>query len=343
MVKRNIIVVGASAGGVNALIEFVKSIPQDFKASVFIVLHTSPYSPSQLPQILSRSGALKATHPKDGEEMEQGCIYIAPPDHHMLLQKGNKIAVKRGPKENRFRPSVDALFRSAALFYGPRVIGVVLSGLLDDGTSGMWNIKRSGGLAIVQDPEEALYSSMPKNVLQYVEVDHVAPSSGIGGLLSSLITQQALKPPDLTKEDMELLKMEVVIATRDNAFEMGILNMGTLTLFTCPECHGALVSITEGEMIRFRCHTGHAYTTSTLLASITTAVEEQLWQAMQNMEATVMLLNQIADQYKSLGDKKAAKQFKDKSDEIAKRAQVVHESVFTQQLLSEDMRENEAH
>jgi two-component system chemotaxis response regulator CheB len=160
-------------------------------------------------------------------------------------------------------------------------------------------------------------------------------------LLSTLIDQQAPKRPDLTKEDMELLKMEVVIATRDNAFEMGILDMGSLTLFTCPECHGALVSITEGQMIRFRCHTGHAYTTSTLLASITSAVEEQLWQAMQNMEATTLLLIQIADHYKSLGNKSAAKQFKDKSDEIARRARVVHESVFTQQLLSEDMKDNE--
>jgi two-component system chemotaxis response regulator CheB len=343
MSKRDIIVVGASAGGVAALVDFVKSLPSNLDASIFVVLHTAPYSPSQLPQVLSKAGELNATHAKDGEEIEKGQIYIAPPDHHLILEKGNRIAVRKGPKENRFRPSVDALFRSAAFVYGPRVVGIVFSGLLDDGTSGMWNIKRCGGVTIIQNPEDAQYPSMPKNVLQYVDVDHITTAAQAGAVVTELVGMKAPQRPNLSKEDLELLKMEVIIAMRDNAFEIGILDMGKLSTFTCPECHGALVSFEEGQMLRYRCHTGHAYTTNSLLASISIAAEEQLWKAMQNLEATTMLLNQIADHYHAAGKVKIAKQFKQKAEMIAKRARTVHDSIFTQELLSEDLRfENES-
>ncbi len=338
MAKQDIIVIGASAGGIPALTELVKSLPANLDASVFIVLHISPYSPGILDRILSKSGPIVATYPADGEVIKRGHIYIAPPDHHLLLEKGNKVAVKKGPKENKFRPSVDALFRSAALIYGPRVIGIILSGMLDDGTSGMWNVKRCGGTAIVQDPLEAMYPSMPNNVIEYVESDYIIPIKEIDEVLIKLVGKKATKKPHMTKAEMELLKMEVIIATHDNAFQLGILDKGVLTTFTCPECHGALVSITEGKMMRFRCHTGHAYTTSTLLAGVTSAVEETLWQAMRALEETNMLLNQISEHYKKVGNVAAAKKFKKKSIEVAKRARVVHDSVFTQQLMSEDIR-----
>jgi two-component system chemotaxis response regulator CheB len=338
MAKRDIIVMGASAGGVETLLKFIGTLPQNLDASVFIVLHLSPFSVSNLPAIMSRAGVLKATHPKDGEEIKPGHIYIAPPDHHLLLEKGHTVAVKKGPKENRFRPSIDALFRSAALIYGPRVIGVILSGLLDDGTSGMWNVRRCGGFTIVQDPADALYPSMPKNVLQYVDVDQMLPASEIGFVLSQLAGQKAPRRPKLTREYMKLLEMEVIIASHDNAFELGILDKGQLTTFACPECKGALVSIKEGEIIRFRCHTGHAYTASNLLAGITQQVEEKLWEAMQGLEATNMLLKQISDQYKASGDQKTAGEFKKKAEEMIKRSKMIHDSIFTQDLLSEDKR-----
>lgn len=338
MARRDIIVIGTSAGGVEALLSFVQSLSPELDASVFIVLHLSPFSTSNLPHILSRAGPLPAVQPRDGEKIEKGKIYIAPPDHHLVLEKGGRMAVKKGPKENRFRPSIDALFRSAALVYGPRTVGIVLSGVMDDGTSGMWNIKQNGGLAIVQDPNEALFPGMIKNVMEYVKVDHVLPAAGIGSFLSQVVAENAPKRPDLTKESMELLQMEVVIATHDNAFEMGILNMGELTTFSCPECKGALVSLGEGEMIRFRCHTGHAFTTSTLLAGVTVQIEEKLWEAMQGLEATNMLLRQIAEHYKKNSRKADAKLFQQKADEIAKRARVIHDFVFAQELMSEDMR-----
>src|SRR5919112_258674 len=154
MSKKNIVVIGASAGGVIALVDLFKTIPKDFEGYIFVVQHLSPFSPSVLPQIIGRNTHLKAVHPNDGDEMKLNTIYIAPPDHHLLIEK-DKVMVKKGPKENRFRPSIDALFRSAAYSYGSRVIGVVLSGLLDDGTSGLWSVKRRGGICVIQHPSDA--------------------------------------------------------------------------------------------------------------------------------------------------------------------------------------------
>lgn len=337
MTKRDIVVVGASAGGVTALAKFVKSLPKDFGGSIFVVLHVPPYSPSNLPAILSRAGLLNAIHPKDGEQIESGQIYVAPPDYHMLLE-GTRVLVKKGPEENRFRPSIDALFRSAAYVYGPRVIGIVLSGLLNDGTSGLWSIKRLGGLTIIQEPEDAEYPSMPMNVLKYVDVDHSVPASEMGSLLEKLTTEKAFKKPKVSKREMLLLKMEVIISKQDNAFAMGIMNAGELTPFTCPECHGVLVRLIQGKFIRFRCHTGHAYTASSLLADLSKAVEETLWQAMRGLEETTLLLTQIGEHFKAQGSPDAAAIFIGKADMTTERARVIHDSVFKQELLSEDIR-----
>lgn len=311
MAKRNIIVVGASAGGVTALVNLVKSLPADFKGSIFIVLHVSSFSPSHLPGILTNAGALEAVHPKDGEKIKPGRIYIAPPDHHLLIEQG-RVMITKGPKENRFRPSIDALFRSAAYVYGQRVIGIVLSGLLDDGTSGLWSVKRLGGKCIVQQPEDAEFSSMPENVLKYVEVDYSIPVSSMGNILQTLIEESIDEKQKLTNEELKLLEMEVAIATKDGAFEKGILDMGVLTPFTCPECHGALVQLIEGKIIRFRCHTGHAYTISSLLAEVSETVEDTLWQAMRGLEEATMLLNKVADLYVANGDKAEASIFNKK-------------------------------
>lgn len=337
MSKRDIIVVGASAGGITALVQLVKSLPQNFTASIFVVLHISASSPSNLPAILSRVGLLDAIQPKDGEQVKSGRIYVASPDHHMLLE-GNRVLMKKGPEENRFRPSIDALFRSAAYTYGPRVIGVVLSGLLNDGTSGLWSVKRLGGVTVIQEPQDADHPNMPLNVLEYVKVDYILPASNMGALLSKLTKEKASRKPRISKKEMESLKMEVIISKQDNAFEMGIMNEGELTPFTCPECHGVLVRLLEGKFIRFRCHTGHAYTASSLLADLSKSVEETLWQAMRGLEETTLLLKQIGAHFKKQGRKDAAGIFTRKADMTTKRARVIHDSVFKQELLSEDLR-----
>lgn len=340
MAKRDIVVVGASAGGVTALRAFVKSIPKKFAGCIFVVLHIPASSPSNLPSILSKAGLLKAIHPKDGERIKQGQIYIAPPDHHMLLE-GTRVLIKKGPEENRFRPSIDALFRSAAYVYGPRVIGIVLSGVLNDGTSGLWSIKRLGGLTMIQEPHDADFPNMPKNVLEYVDVDYTLPASEMGTLLGKLVAEKASEKPKIPKKELDLLKMEVIISKQDNAFAMGIMNAGVLTPFTCPECNGVLVRLMEGKFIRFRCHTGHAYTASTLLADVSRAVEETLWAAMRGLEETTLLLKQIGEHFKEQGFAEAADLFAEKADITTRRARVIHDSVFKQEILSEDMRYKE--
>ncbi len=337
MAKRDIIVVGASAGGITALKSFISSLPEDFTGSVFIVLHIPPYSETRLAWILNKVTKLKVTQPRDGEPISAGRIYVAANDHHLILEEG-KVIVKKGPKENRFRPSIDALFRSAAYVYGPRVIGIVLSGLLNDGTSGLWSVKRLGGVTIIQDPEEAEYPQMPNNVLEYVEVDHTLPVGEMGALLQTLSQEIAPKKIKLSPEEMKLMDMEVIIATHDNAFEMGIIEMGELTSLTCPDCHGALARLVEGNIIRFRCHTGHAYTASTLLADVTTSVEALLWQAMRGMEETTLLLHDIETHLRGLGHRKQAAVFADKAEEASHRARIIHDSVFKQEQYSEDIR-----
>lgn len=332
----DIIVIGSSAGGLPALIEIIAGLPSTFPAAVLIVQHIPPYADSNLHLILGRMGTLPVLKAVDGEIIKPGHVYVATADHHMLIED-EKLIVKKGPKENRFRPSIDALFRSAAYTYGPRVIGVVLSGALDDGTSGLWSIKRLGGMAITQLPEDALFPQMPVNAMQYVEMDYSSPASEMAALLSSLTTEPVKARPKITKKERELLETEIVIATRDNAFEMGIIEMGDLSPITCPECHGALTQLKEGKIIRFRCHTGHAYTISALLSEITTNVEGILWQAMQSLEEANMLLTKLGQHFEKEKQTDLARVFFEKARTMKKRSQAVHDTVLTQELLSGDL------
>lgn len=337
MSKRDIVVIGASAGGVIALVDLFKSLPPDFDGYLMVVQHVSPYSPSVLPQILSRCGQLKAVHPKDGEKLMRNTIYIAPPDHHMLVESDTLI-VKKGPKENRFRPSIDALFRSAAYSYGSRVIGVVLSGLMDDGTSGLWSVKRHEGLGIIQHPADAEFPSMPQNVMEFVEVDYAVPVTEMGALLNRLTKERAPENPILAKEEQERLRLEITIASQDNAFDMGLMEKGPYTPLTCPECNGALVQFTEGRIVRYRCHTGHAFTDSALLAGVTKAVEENLWKTVRGLEEVIMILQQSARQFEEAGKEEVAALFYRKAKETHEQAQEIRKQIFKHERFSEDLR-----
>jgi two-component system chemotaxis response regulator CheB len=190
MPKHDMIVIGASAGGVEALIKLVGSLPADLPAAIFLVLHIPAQSPSLLPDILNRAGPLHAVHPVDGQAIEYRHIYAAPPDYHLMVEKGI-VRIVRGPKENRHRPAIDPLFRSAARTYGTRVVGVILTGSMDDGAAGLLAIKRRGGKAIVQDPQDALFASMPQSAIAHVEVDHVVPLFDMAPLLTKLAHEQA--------------------------------------------------------------------------------------------------------------------------------------------------------
>lgn len=327
MAKKDIVVMGASAGGLDALQQVVRGLPADFPAPVFVVWHMGVGVRSVLPDLLSRSGPLRAYNPQDGDAIAPGRIYVAPADHHVLIEKGF-VRVKRGPKENRFRPAVDPLFRSAAYVYGPRVIGVVLSGALDDGTAGLWTIKLRGGTAIVQDPEDAQHRSMPLNAMQSVEVDHKLPAARIGPLLARLVREDAPAAPHVEPEEQEKTAREVRIAEEAEGLEEGVLSIGRLSPFTCPECHGTLTMLKEGRILRFRCHTGHAFSGSTLLASVAEQVEARLWDSVRALDEAIMLLDRMGRQHMDAGNTTAAESCFDLARDMHERARVVREAAL---------------
>jgi two-component system chemotaxis response regulator CheB len=234
--KPGIIVVGASAGGVEALQLLARGLPASLDASVFVVLHIGRgiNGQSHLTTILSNAGKLPAVHPRDGAQIETGKIYVAPPDCHLLVKQGT-VHLSRGPKENWTRPAVNPLFRSAAAAYGVGVIGVILTGTLDDGVPGLAEIKRRGGVAVVQDPRTALYPDMPFNAVKRVDVDHVVPLSHIGRLIADLVGT----------ESIAALKEEPMSRTPSD--------------LTCPECRGPLWEERQGRIVEYTCRVGHRY------------------------------------------------------------------------------------
>jgi two-component system, chemotaxis family, protein-glutamate methylesterase/glutaminase len=284
----DVIVVGASAGGVKALQRLVHDLPPELDAAVFVVMHLLPHAESLLPQILDRAGGLPAMKAEDGAPVETGRIYIAPPDRHLMFHCGN-LRVVRGPKENRHRPSIDVLFRSAAMAYGPGVIGVVLSGSDDDGTAGLMAIKRRAGLTVVQDPADAEYPEMPASAVKTVNPDFVMPISGIGEALVDLVEGRMRKierkvtpePVDRTLAQAEGVPMDVKL-------------MGTPSAFTCPDCNGTLWELEDGDVLQYRCRVGHAYTAGTMIEAEAEAVERALWAAVRSLEESAAVSRRIA-------------------------------------------------
>ena len=292
MANRDIVVIGASSGGVDALRKLVVQLPEDVRASIFVVLHVSPHLPSYLPEILRNAGKIPADHAIDGLKIERSRIYIAPPDHHMLLQREG-VRVVRGPKENRHRPAIDPLFRSAAYAYGPRVIGIILSGNLDDGTSGFIAIKQAGGILIVQSPEDADYPEMPMNAARSVDVDHILPVSELVEQLLKIINQDlpdfSLKPSASEKEDLEEKKSE---------FDLEAISsdegLGEPSVFACPDCKGVLFEIKEQKFVRFRCRVGHAFSPESLAIQQGEVIEQALWTALTTLEERASFLRKMA-------------------------------------------------
>ena len=287
MRTKRIVVIGASAGGIEALRELVARLPADFPAPIAVVLHTSPQSPGVLGEILSRAGALPATIARDRERLSPGHIYVAAPDCHLLVEPG-RVRVTKGPRENRFRPAIDPLFRSAAQVFGPATIGLVMTGNLDDGTAGLWAIKQLGGTAIVQHPEDAMFSGMPLSALRHVRVDHAVPLAELAPLLVQLTSELEVEEPKVpVPRDVEV---EVNIAKEQNPLDAGLGEIGEPSVIACPECHGVLLQLKEGSRTRFRCHTGHAYSFDSLVSGISEGVEEALWKAVRALEEADLLM-----------------------------------------------------
>ncbi|HEY9832808.1 MAG TPA: chemotaxis protein CheB [Stenomitos sp.] len=333
MLKPDIIVIGASAGGLKAFETLVAQLPSNFPAAVFIVWHISPDYPSLLPEILAKCTSLRVKHATGKEPIRPGYIYVAPPDRHLLVEWGY-VRLSRGPKENRFRPAIDVLFRSAARSYAERVIGVVLSGSLDDGAAGLYAIKERGGIALVQDPSDALHSSMPKAALQAVDVDYCVPIIEMGALLAHLVNKAI--PVQEVNPVSKKMDIEVGIARQDNGLEMGIMKLGEFSPYTCPECHGVLLQLKEGSLIRFRCHTGHAYSLNTLLAEVTQSIEESLWDGIRTIEASEMLMIHTAKHLHEMNEHEAADLLLQKAEDAKRRANLVRQAVMSNEILSQD-------
>lgn len=328
MANRNIIVIGCSVGGVEALQKLVAGLPGNFPAAIFVVLHLSPQSTSVLPQILSRAGTLPALHPRDNEPIRPGHIYIAPPDNHLILEDG-RVRVTHGPKENRHRPAVDPLFRSAAQWYGQRVIGVVLTGSLDDGTAGLLAIKKRGGVAIVQDPEDALARGMPESALEIVSVDHVATVEQIPALLKKLVAVEVMENG---KGKSSRLRKETEIAELDNMNVIEDENRpGTPSQFGCPECGGVLWELDGEEMLRFRCRVGHAYTADSLSVEQAEAVEGALWAAMRALEEGASLAHRMARNAAKGKHSRLESKFRERAQSKMEHAEVLRKLIVDAQ------------
>jgi two-component system chemotaxis response regulator CheB len=260
MENQDIVLVGASAGGVEALSKFCSRLPADLSASVLVVQHTSPSGPSLMARLLGRVSMLPVSAAVDGEPLLPGHIYVSVPDRHLLLRRG-RILVRRGPHENHTRPAVDALFRSAAVAYGSRVIGVVLTGALDDGTDGLIAIKRGGGTCVVQSPDDAAWPSMPLNALRRDHVDHSLPLDQLPELIVRLTRQRAGPSHPLS----EAMQIEDRIASEESPMLTPELSPpGVPSALSCPECGGVLNEIADAGTLRFRCQIGHAYTSQGL-------------------------------------------------------------------------------
>lgn len=272
---RNIIVIGASAGGVEALSAFVAGLPADFPAAIFIVLHLAAFQKSLLPDILARKGELPVCHALHGEPIKMGQIYIAPPDMHLTIHNGT-VAVMRGPKENGHRPAVDPLFRTAARAYGPRVIGVILTGALDCGVAGMMKIKASGGTAVVQDPDEAYCPDMPVNALRHVVVDHIVGIKELAPLLIKLVAVP-----------VAMQEFEAVNASLSTP-------QGKATFLVCPACQGSLTETEESGLLSFSCHVGHRFSLDAILGEQSDALESALWASIRALEESAALAERIA-------------------------------------------------
>jgi two-component system chemotaxis response regulator CheB len=292
MRTKRVVVVGSSAGGIEALRELASGLPVDFPAPVCIVLHTSPEAPGVVDSILSRSGPVPATNARDRQRLEPGRIYVAPPDSHLLIEPG-RVRVTKGPRENRFRPAIDPLFRSAAQVFGPAAIGVILTGNLGDGTAGLWAIKQLGGTTVVQDPADALFPSMPQSAMNHVRIDYVLPLSEIPALLVRLTAEEM--PAVAAAPVPASVEVEVKIAKEAPPLDAGLEGISEPSTFACPECHGVLMKLKEGGPIRFRCHTGHAYSIDSLVLAISAAIEESLWIAIRALEEGDMLLRTVVE------------------------------------------------
>jgi two-component system, chemotaxis family, protein-glutamate methylesterase/glutaminase len=321
--KRNFVVVGASAGGVEALRTLVHGLPSDFPAAVLVVLHLPAESPSALPLILRRAGSLPVSQAQNDSPLRNGHILVAPPDRHVIVFD-NRVTLTRGPRENGHRPAVDVMFRSAARAKGAQAIGVVLSGALDDGAAGMVAITLRGGLGVVQDPADALHPAMPQNAIEAAHPEHVLPVEKIPALLCDLVQQEVHGPG---AEPSELMEMETAMADLDPSALNDPDRPGEPAGLGCPDCNGSLFQIHEGGLLRFRCRVGHAWSPQSLLAEQAVSLEGALWMALRSLEEKAALSRDMSARATARGHDRTANRFADDGQEAINAANLVRDLI----------------
>jgi len=331
---RDLIVVGASAGGVEALMEICRALPADLPAAVLVVLHSSRRKPSVLPDLLARVAALPAAHATDHETIRPGRIYVAPPDSHLLV-KADELHLARTATEHYTRPAIDPTFRTAAHAYGNRVVGVLLTGMQGDGAMGLLTIKRYGGVAVVQDPEDALHSQMPQTAIDNVPVDYVLPLSGIAETLARLAREPReeagtprMAEGDAAQEQAE--KDQIVqadrIVQREQEAQIQNRRVGAPAIFTCPECGGTLWQADE-KLVQFRCHVGHVYAGTDLLDHQADAMEGRLWEVLRYLVDQSILGKQLAVKAEKDGRLQSAGQFRKRAGVAEAHAGVIRQLI----------------
>jgi two-component system chemotaxis response regulator CheB len=301
--------------------QIVAEFPADLNAAVFVVLHLSPDFPSMLPQILSRSGGLPAKHPEDGEKIQRGNIYVAPPDRHLTIEDSS-VRLTRGPRENRHRPAIDPLFRTASRVFDSRVIGIILSGYQDDGSAGLRAIRARGGIAIIQEPEEAIASQMPQSALDYGGADYVLPAEKIGAQIVALVDhcgRPEMKGKKSNSRNSERETEQNLTVSRPDE------GVGVPSPFSCPECGGVLWEIKNGELQRFRCRVGHAYTMTALAEDQNDGTEAALWAAMRALEEKAALAQRMSE---STQAKRTADRLREQAEADRNHAEIIRKILF---------------
>ncbi len=324
MAHHDVVAIGASAGGFRALRALAGELPGDFAAAILVTLHLAPDATmSVFPDMIARAGKLRAAFAGDGDAIVPGRIYIAPPDVH-LLADGARLRLRRGPRENRSRPAIDPMFRSVAASFGARAIGVVLTGNLSDGSSGLHAIKRCGGTAVVQDPHDAEYPDMPSNALAATPVDHVAPLDGMAALLRRLVAQPTGETPNVPED----IKREVAIAAQGDT-DIGLVDaLGERSAITCPECHGLLWEIKDGGPVRYRCHIGHAFALDSLAAGQKEALDRALSSALRTLEERAALVRRLQREAQRRQRPRAAAQWERRARDYEQQASVICQAML---------------
>jgi two-component system chemotaxis response regulator CheB len=318
-----LVVIGASAGGVGALRHLASALPSDLAASVLIVLHVGAHE-SILPELIAADCALPVSHAADGETLRAGTIRIAPPDRHLMVDDG-QLRLTRGPKENFARPAIDPLFRSAALDFGPNVIGVILTGMLDDGSAGLQAVKAGGGIAIVQDPADADEPSMPASALRSVAVDHCVRLADLPALLVRLVAREPEPRTSAMTESMRNAVHEQGLSLGTGDHLEHLRQIGEPSPLTCPECHGGLWRIHGATPQRYRCHTGHAFTTRTLDMAVAEETDNALWNALRALHERAAVLGQLASACRDAGRDDEAAQLQRAERRVAGQSRALRE------------------